>query len=95
MADSDEAVAQGDNSALLNHLTDITKEIHELKEELKREITSLESSFKQEFVSFKEDVSNKLKDNIDKLYDQRQSLTEAQTRIEALKTFNMGPKKLY
>ncbi len=60
---------------------------------MKNDITSLDTSFKQEFASFKEDVNNKLEANRDKLPDQRKSLTEAQTRIDELETFNLEAKE--
>ena len=87
------AIAQGDTSTLYKYLTDIAKEIRELKEEMKNNITSLDTSFKQEFSSFKQDVNNKLKANNEELLDQRKSLSEAQTRIDELKSFNMEAKE--
>ena len=86
------ALAKDDPSALYKYLTDITKEIRELKEEMKNDITALDTSFKQEFANFKEDVNNKLKANSDELQDQKKSLNEAQTRIEELESFNMEAK---
>jgi len=73
-------------------LTDITKEIRELKEEIKNDITALDTSFKQEFANFKGDVNNRLKANKEELQEQKKSLNEAQARIEELETFNMEAK---
>ena len=56
-----EALAKDAMPALYKQLTDITKEIRELKEETKNDITALDTSFKQDFASFKEDVHNRLK----------------------------------
>lgn len=87
-----EALAKDATPALHKYLSDITKEIRELKEEMKNDITALDTSFKQEFANFKEDVNNKLKANKDELQDQKKSLNEAQTCIEELETFNMEAK---
>ena len=73
-------------------MTDITKEIRELKEEIKNDITALDTSFKQEFANFKGDVNNRLKANKEELQEQKKSLNEAQARIEELETFNMEAK---
>ncbi|KAM7378693.1 hypothetical protein PAMP_004299 [Pampus punctatissimus] len=66
----------------------MTKEIRELK----NDITALNTSFKQEFANFKEEVYNKLKANKDELQDQKKSLNEAQTRIEELEAYNLEAK---
>ncbi|TKS92538.1 hypothetical protein D9C73_027476 [Collichthys lucidus] len=81
-----QALAEDVTPALHKYLTVITTEIRELK----NDITALNTSFKQEFASFKEDVYTKLKANKDELQDQKKSLSEAQTRIEELETFNLG-----
>ena len=87
-----EALAKDDTPAIYKYLTDITKEIRELKGEMKNDITALDTSFKQEFANFKEEVNNRLKANSDELQDQKKSLNEAQTRIEELETFTMEAK---
>ncbi|TKS92706.1 hypothetical protein D9C73_027308 [Collichthys lucidus] len=83
-----QALAEDVTPALHKYLTVITTEIRELK----NDITALNTSFKQEFASFKEDVYTKLKANKDELQDQKKSLSEAQTRIEELETFNLEAK---
>ncbi|KAE8291543.1 hypothetical protein D5F01_LYC08898 [Larimichthys crocea] len=83
-----EALAEDVTPALHKYLMDITKEIRELK----NDITALNTSFKQDFASFKEDVYNKLKANKDELQDQKKSFNEAQTHIEELEAFNLEAK---
>ena len=92
VANGTEALAKDATPALYKYLTDITKEIRELKEEIKNDITALDTSFKQEFANFKGDVNNRLKANKEELQEQKKSLNEAQARIEELETFNMEAK---
>lgn len=84
--------ALGDMTTLYKYLTDLTKEICELKVEMKN-VMSLHTSFKQEFTNFAEEVNIKLKSNSDKLQDKRKSLTKAKVHIEELETFNMEAKE--
>lgn len=74
-------------------LADIMKEICELKDNMKNDLKALNSSFRQEFASFKEDVNNK-RVNSEEHQDQKTSLNEVQTTIDELETFSMEAKEL-
>lgn len=72
-----EACAQEEAPLLYKCLANITKEICELKEDMRRDIMALNANFRQEFANFKEDINNKLKANNDELQGQNKSLREA------------------
>lgn len=90
---SAEAAAREETPELYRCLADITKEIRELKGDMKNGLKALNSSFRQEFASFKEDVNNKLRVNSEELQDQKKSPNEVQTRIDELETFSMEAKE--
>lgn len=77
MADNEDDSTQGNNSELLKHLSNICKEIRDLKEEIKRNMTTLESSFKEEFNRFKDDVNGKLQASYVEIREQWEHITEA------------------
>ena len=60
---------------------------------MKNKIKALNTSFTQEFVNFKEDLNNKPQMNSVELQEQKKSLSEAQTHIDELQTFNMEVKE--
>lgn len=74
-------------------MANITKEIRELKDNMKNDLKALNTSFRAEFANFKEDVNNKLRANSEELQDQKKSLNEEQRRIDELETLSIEAKE--
>lgn len=98
----DEAASgENDNSTqtrmLMEGLAAITKEIRDLKKEVKEDLTTFKEEFKEEvrreFAGFKEETNRKLAQNVADIQEQRRDITEAQTRIEELEEWNIEAKE--
>lgn len=93
----DEEMLGANTVSLHDELISITKEIRELKQEMKNELTTFKEEFKadfrQEFNIFKEQIDSKLSANSKELQEHKQSITEAQTRIGELEEWNIEVKE--
>lgn len=91
------AGAQEETPSLHECLAGITKEIHELKKDMKNDLVAfkkeLNTNFRQQFANFKEDVNKKLQANNDELQEQKRNFSKAQARIKELESFNMEVKE--
>lgn len=78
-------------------LASITREIREMKQEMKNDLATFmwefKTDFKQELNTFKEQIDYKLTENKKDLQEQKQALEEAQTRIGELEDWNIEVKQ--
>lgn len=69
-------------------LAKITKEIQELKKDMKNELMALKeelnTNFRQRFANFKEDINKKLQANSDELQDQTTNMEAKEALLTAL-----------
>ncbi len=83
--------------SVLEGLTAITKEIRDLKQEMKEDLTKFKDEFKEdvrrEFAGFKEEMNRKVAQNVAEIQQQRKDITEAQERITELEDWNMEAKE--
>ncbi len=88
---------RANTESLHEGLTSITREIRELKQEMKNELTTFKEEFKtdfrQEFNAFKEQIDSKLSANSKELQEHTQSITDTQTRTEELEEWNIQAKE--
>ena len=86
-----------EDHALLEGITAITKEIRDLKREMKEELSKFGDEFKaevrREFTGFKEEMNRKVAQNIAEIQQQRKDITEAQERIAELEDWNADAKE--
>lgn len=79
-------------------LTNITRKIRELKQEMKNELTNFKEEFKtdfrQELNNFQQQTDSKLSANSKEPQGHKQSLTEAQTCIQELEEWNTEVKEV-
>ncbi len=90
--------AGANDRAVHKGLKEITQEIGELKQAMKNDLTAFRddfnTNFRQEFASFKEDVTSKLMANNNQLQDHKRSIDEAEKRTVKLETWNIQAKEV-
>lgn len=78
-------------------LTAITKEIRDLKQEMKEDLSKFKDEFKEEvrreFAGFKEEMNRKVAQNVAEIQQQRKDITEAQEWVTELEEWNMEAKE--
>lgn len=101
--DSEDEAASGENDdypqahTLLEGLADITREIRDLKREIKKDLTTFKEEFKEEvrreFAGFKDETNRKLAQNVAEIQEQRKDIMDAQERVAELEEWNIEAKE--
>lgn len=99
----EEEAASGENGgstqarSLLEGLAEITKEIRDLKKEMKEDLLTFKDELKdevrREFGGFKEEMNRKVAQNIAEIQEQRKDIAEAQVRVAELEEWNTEAKE--
>ena len=99
--DTDEA-EEGENGgsttrSLLDGLAAITKEIRDLRKEMKEDLSTFKDEFKEdvrrEFAGFKEEINRKVEQNVAAIQEQRKDIAEAQVRVSEMEEWNVEAKE--
>lgn len=101
--DSEDEAARRENDdnpqthTLLEGLANITREIRDLKREMKKDLTTFKEEFKEEvrreFASFKDETNRKLVQNVAEIQEQRKDIIEVQEQVVELEEWNIEAKE--